>query len=328
MRSNFRTVCPINRHDPDAVAPIASLRGKAVLIAELDDILPPIQIFQRSAAVIRKQLPMLLFPGRIAHRNDSAIQKRRSIQHFPCLLPPGAIGLHLINPVLRTRCAVEIARICKKHYKGVSFYPVRHAAQRVNRQFPVHFLRLHNIFQNQFCSIPAADGCFENGRPLKSDYKRFAIKEVAGQDDFASMAEVLRRRFLRWKAGDPAFSRLPDLILLDGGKGQVSAVRKVMEELGIDLPLFGMVKDHRHRTRAIVNEEGEIALSAVKAAFTFVTAIQDEVHRFAIAYQRTLHKKAAYDSELKKIPGIGDVRAKPAPRSPAARQRSRRRGGR
>ncbi len=151
---------------------------------------------------------------------------------------------------------------------------------------------------------------FENGRPLKSDYKRFAIKEVAGQDDFASMAEVLRRRFLRYRAGDPGFSRLPDLVLLDGGKGQVSAVRKVFDELGIDVPLFGMVKDNRHRTRAIVGEGGEIALSAVKAAFTFVTSIQDEVHRFAIAYQRSLHKKANYDSELKKIPGIGDVRAK------------------
>lgn len=151
---------------------------------------------------------------------------------------------------------------------------------------------------------------FENGRPLKSDYKRFAIKEVAGQDDFASMAEVLRRRFLRYQAGDPGFSRKPDLILLDGGKGQVSAVRKVFGELGVDVPFFGMVKDNRHRTRAIVSEDGEIALSAVKSAFTFVTSIQDEVHRFAISYQRTLHKKVAYDSDLKKLPGIGDARAK------------------
>ena len=151
---------------------------------------------------------------------------------------------------------------------------------------------------------------FENGRPLKSDYKRFSIKEVAGQDDFASMAEVLRRRMRRYLDGDPAFSRLPDLILLDGGKGQLSAVQKVFAELGIQVPLYGMVKDSRHRTRALVGEGGEIALSAVKSAFTLVTAIQDEVHRFAIAYQRTLHKKANYDSDLKKLPGIGDVKAK------------------
>ena len=151
---------------------------------------------------------------------------------------------------------------------------------------------------------------FENGRPLKSDYKRFAIKEVAGQDDFASMAEVLRRRMTRYQNGDPAFSRLPDLILLDGGKGQLSAVQKVFAELGVCVPLYGMVKDSRHRTRALVGEGGEIALSAVKSAFTFVTAIQDEVHRFAIAYQRALHKKANYASDLKKLPGIGDARAK------------------
>ena len=151
---------------------------------------------------------------------------------------------------------------------------------------------------------------FENGRPLKSDYKRFAIKEVAGQDDFASMAEVLRRRMTRYQNGDPAFSRLPDLILLDGGKGQLSAVQKVFAEMGIRVPLYGMVKDSRHRTRALVGEGGEIALSALKSAFTLVTAIQDEVHRFAIAYQRTLHKKANYDSDLKKLPGIGDARAK------------------
>ena len=151
---------------------------------------------------------------------------------------------------------------------------------------------------------------FENGRPLKSDYKRFSIKEVAGQDDFASMAEVLRRRMRRYLDGDPAFSRLPDLILLDGGKGQLSAVQKVFAELGVQVPLYGMVKDNRHRTRALVGEGGEIALSAVKSAFTLVTAIQDEVHRFAIAYQRTLHKKANYDSDLKKLPGIGDVKAK------------------
>ena len=151
---------------------------------------------------------------------------------------------------------------------------------------------------------------FENGRPLKSDYKRFSIKEVAGQDDFASMAEVLRRRMRRYLDGDPAFSRLPDLILLDGGKGQLSAVQKVFAELGVQVPLYGMVKDDRHRTRALVGEGGEIALSAVKSAFTLVTAIQDEVHRFAIAYQRTLHKKVNYDSDLKKLPGIGDVKAK------------------
>ena len=104
---------------------------------------------------------------------------------------------------------------------------------------------------------------FENGRPLKSDYKRFAIKDVAGQDDYASMQEVLRRRFTRYLENDPAFSRLPDLILLDGGKGHVAAVEPLLKELGIDVPLFGMVKDMDERGK-IVN----IAF-AVPAAFVF-----------------------------------------------------------
>ncbi len=151
---------------------------------------------------------------------------------------------------------------------------------------------------------------FENGRPLKSDYKRFAIKDVAGQDDYASMREVLRRRFTRYLEKDPAFSRLPDLILLDGGKGHVAAVEPLLKELGIDVPLFGMVKDSRHRTRAITGEGGEIAISTVKSAFTLVTNIQDEVHRFAIAYQRTLHKKETYQSELRKVKGIGEAKVK------------------
>lgn len=151
---------------------------------------------------------------------------------------------------------------------------------------------------------------FENGRPLKSDYKRFAIKEVMGQDDYASMREVLRRRFTRYLEKDPAFSRLPDLILLDGGKGHVAAVEPLLKEMSIDVPLFGMVKDNRHRTRAITGEGGEIAISTVKSAFTLVTNIQDEVHRFAIAYQRTLHKKVTYESQLRKVKGIGDAKVK------------------
>ncbi len=151
---------------------------------------------------------------------------------------------------------------------------------------------------------------FENGRPLRSDYKRFAIKEIATQDDYASMKEVIRRRFTRYKMGDPAFSKLPDLILLDGGKGHVSAVEPVLKELQIDVPLFGMVKDSRHRTHAITKTDEIIAINTVKSAFTLVTNIQDEVHRFAISYQRSLHKKVTYESELLKVKGIGKAKLK------------------
>ena len=151
---------------------------------------------------------------------------------------------------------------------------------------------------------------FENGRPLKSDYKRFAIKDVIGQDDYSSMKEVIRRRFMRYLQKDKGFSKLPDLILLDGGKGHVSAVEPVLKELNIDVPIFGMVKDSKHRTNAITGKDEKIAIIAVKSAFALVTNIQDEVHRFAISYQRSLHKKISYQSTLLSVKGIGKAKLK------------------
>jgi excinuclease ABC subunit C len=154
---------------------------------------------------------------------------------------------------------------------------------------------------------------FQNGAPLKAAYKRFAIKGFAGQDDYASMAEVLDRRLKRYfdeKDKNEGFGRLPDLILLDGGLGQVHAVQPILASYGLHIPLFGMVKDGKHKTRAIASGGGEIAFNATKAAFALVTSIQDEVHRFAVAYHHKKHEKSAFDSELTKIPGIGPARAK------------------
>ena len=158
---------------------------------------------------------------------------------------------------------------------------------------------------------------FEKGRPKKSAYKKFTIKSVVGQDDYGSMAEVLTRRFAEYKKaidGDKTvnegFARLPDLILLDGGKGQVSAVLPVLKNMGIDVPVFGMVKDDHHRTRAIVTDSGEIEIKPNNTVFRFVTQIQDEVHRFAISFHRNKRKKSVTGVSLTKIDGIGSVRAK------------------
>ncbi|MBQ8000629.1 MAG: excinuclease ABC subunit UvrC [Ruminococcus sp.] len=153
---------------------------------------------------------------------------------------------------------------------------------------------------------------FENGKPLKKAYRKFKIKSFVGQDDYASMNEVLRRRFeeyLAHKDETEGFGRLPDLILLDGGAGQVSAVKPLLEELNLQIPLFGMVKDDRHRTRAMVGYEGEIAININRRVFHFVTTIQDEVHRFAIGYQRS-RRGATLKSSLTDIEGIGEERAK------------------
>ena len=156
---------------------------------------------------------------------------------------------------------------------------------------------------------------FENGRPLKSAYRKFKIKTVTGQDDYGSMREVIRRRLEEYKAcqrkgEQDGFGRLPDLILLDGGKGHVAAVQPILDEQGFQIPLFGMVKDDKHRTRAIALTGGEIAISSHRRAFTLVSSIQDEVHRFAIGYHRQQRKKTTVSSTLTSIEGIGETRAK------------------
>lgn len=153
---------------------------------------------------------------------------------------------------------------------------------------------------------------FENGRPSKKDYRKFRIKTVQGQDDYGSMREVIFRRLEEFQKAKTAegFGVLPDLILLDGGKGQVSAVRPVLEAKGYDIPLFGMVKDDKHRTRAITAEGGEISITSSRSAFTLVSSLQEEVHRFAIGYHRQLRKKNTIHSSLLEIPGIGTTRAK------------------
>jgi len=157
---------------------------------------------------------------------------------------------------------------------------------------------------------------FENGRPLKSAYRKFKIKTVVGQDDYGSMREVIARRFNRYKltengeSEDESFGRLPDLILLDGGKGHVQAIKPLLEQMQIEVPVFGMVKDDKHRTRAIAVTGGEIAINSTRRAFTLVSSIQDEVHRFAIGYHRQQRKKNTISSTLTSIEGVGENRAK------------------
>ena len=158
----------------------------------------------------------------------------------------------------------------------------------------------------------------EHGRPLKSAYRRFKIKTVAGQDDYGSMAEVLRRRMEEYEKAQASpsererstgFGRLPDLILLDGGKGHVSVVRQLLREMGYpEIPVFGMVKDGKHRTRSIAEDGAEIVISSQRAAFTLVSTLQEEVHRFAIGYHRQTRKRTTLASVLEEIPGVGQKR--------------------
>ena len=152
---------------------------------------------------------------------------------------------------------------------------------------------------------------FQDGTPRKRDYRMFRVKTLQDQDDCAAMQEVLRRRFKRLQDGDAKFATRPDVILLDGAVGQVHAVQSVLGEMGEQIPLFGMVKDERHRTRAIVTGTGEeIGIQTNPAVFRLIGRIQEEVHRVAIEYHRKLRYATTTRSGLKEIPGVGEKRHK------------------
>ena len=150
---------------------------------------------------------------------------------------------------------------------------------------------------------------FQDGRPNKGGYKRFKIENMPGQDDYASMRQMLTRRLEHLKCGDEGFDKSPDLILVDGGVAHAVVATQVLRELGLSFPVFGMVKDNRHRTRALVTAEGqEIKIDAQQAVFALIGVIQEETHRFAISYHRKLRSKRLRYSELDEIPGIGPKR--------------------
>jgi len=160
---------------------------------------------------------------------------------------------------------------------------------------------------------------FEYGKPKRSDYRKFKIKTVFGADDYASMSEVILRRFLRYlKENDEnddnfmngKFNKLPNMIFLDGGKGQINAVNDVLLKLNINVPVCGMIKDDKHRTRGLIYNNNEILFDNHSEGFKLITRIQDEVHRFAIEYHRKLHRKNQIKSVLDDIKGIGQNRKK------------------
>ena len=163
---------------------------------------------------------------------------------------------------------------------------------------------------------------YEKGKPKRSDYRKFKIKTVAGPDDYACMKEVLTRRFqhgmeetkeLEEKQMEKefgSFTRFPDLLLMDGGKGQVNVALQVLSELGLSIPVCGMVKDDNHRTRGLYYQNREIAIDTRSEGFKLITRIQDEAHRFAIEYHRSLRSKEQVRSVLDGIPGVGPTRRK------------------
>lgn len=178
---------------------------------------------------------------------------------------------------------------------------------------PPVFIESYDISHTMGSDNVAGMVVFKNGQPYKKSYRRFSIKGFSGQDDYGSMVEVISRRLNEYqihKDSGEGFGILPDLILLDGGKGQVNAVLPIIEAFGFDIPVFGMVKDSSHRTRAIATDGGEIAINSKRQAFTLVSNIQEEVHRYSVSYHRTKHKKSSLSVALTEIDGIGEKKSK------------------
>ncbi len=174
---------------------------------------------------------------------------------------------------------------------------------------PPRRIESYDISNQGADDIVASMVVYVNARPLKRDYRRFKLKDMDGPDDYASMDQVLRRRFQRYLDGDEKFADRPDLLLIDGGVNHANVAVRVLAELGLSIPVFGMVKDDRHRTRALVNPAGEeIGIQANQAVFSLVGQIQEETHRFAIEFHRQQQNQRVKGSVLDKIPGVGEKR--------------------
>ena len=174
-----------------------------------------------------------------------------------------------------------------------------------------HRIESYDISHLAGTDIVASMVVFQDGKPLKKEYKRFKLENMDNQDDYASMRQVLLRRFLHYTKQDRGFDAKPDLLLIDGGSAHAGVAEETLIELGLSFPVFGMVKDHRHRTRALITSDGrEIGIAQIQPLFSLVGKIQEETHRFAITYQRQLRSKHIQESVLDQIEGIGPVRKK------------------
>lgn len=218
---------------------------------------------------------------------------------------------HSLMEMCRSNAAEKLALYLGR--TGRSTAALDELGQLLGLSRPPEFIESYDISHTAGSNNVAGMVVFRNGLPYKKAYKRFSIKGFSGQDDYASMAEVIDRRLTEYEKNrdsNEGFGRLPDLILLDGGMGQVNAVAPVLKAHGLTVPLFGLVKDSHHRTRAVAASGGEISFTSKRAAFTLCSTIQEEVHRYSVAYHHTKNKKSSISTTLTCIEGVGENRAK------------------
>ena len=221
------------------------------------------------------------------------------------LVPQRGNNLQLVNMAVKNSLE-EAERITTKEEKVSGVLTLLGKMLQIEPPRRIESFDISNISGTD---IVASMVVFVDGKPCKKDYKRFRIEGLEQQDDYAAMYQVLHRRFSHFIKADEGFAQPPDILLIDGGVEHAKVACKVLDELALSFPVYGMVKDDRHRTRGLVTAEGQqIGIDANQAVFSFIGAIQEETHRFAISYHRKLRSKRLRYSALDQIAGVGQTR--------------------
>lgn len=262
---------------------------------------------------MNRAVPQKVFVDEVFEDMDLIEEHLTKVREKKCTVtvPQRGEGLKLVN-MCRENAYEKLAQ--KKGKQSAEIKSLEELKNLLGLEKTPEYIESYDISHTGGEDNVAGMVVFKNGRPLKRAYRTFNIKSFAGQDDYGSMREVLSRRFDEYfkykdKKADEGFGKLPDLILLDGGKGQVSVVKEVLMEKNLQIPLFGMVKDSKHKTRAITGDGGEIAINSTRSAFTLVSEIQEEVHRFSVGFHHKKHTKRGLELSLTKIDGIGEKKA-------------------
>ncbi|MBQ1211264.1 MAG: excinuclease ABC subunit UvrC [Clostridia bacterium] len=228
--------------------------------------------------------------------------------------------VHIVQPQIGQQA--QLTEMCRKNaaehlarqtgMSGRETAALDELARLLDLSAPPHRIECYDISNTAGSDNVAGMVVYLDGKPAKAEYRLFKIQSIIGQDDYGSMREVLSRRILEYEANrgeESGFGQMPDLILLDGGNEHVSAVKPLLDAAGWTVPLYGLVKDDKHRTRAIAHGGGETAIRSNRACFTLLSSIQEEVHRFAIGYHRRSRSKSNIRTSLTAIEGIGPTRA-------------------
>lgn len=224
-------------------------------------------------------------------------------------IPKQGDGLKLVA-MARENAAEKLSRYTGKNEK--QYRVLEDLKNTLGLQTVPEYIESYDISHTAGSETVGGMIVFKDGKPYKKAYRRFAVRGIEN-DDCAAMAQVLERRMEEYRSrsdGEDGFGRLPDLILLDGGKGEVNAVLGVLQQKGLAIPVFGMVKDGKHRTRAIATGGAEISVQDNRPVFTLIASIQEEVHRFAVSYHRQKRSKSSLSGTLTQIEGVGPTRAK------------------